>query len=123
MLLEHEYPTIKPTQQQLLEELKKERNENEQLKERVSFRRIEHVQNYKKKVAELQRRVADLSTMNEMLLEQNAQYRQNNRHSVVHSQNQAVNAHQVAHQVAQVQHTPQIQPMHQSVPQHIPQQV
>ena len=30
-------------------------------------------------IAELQRRVQDLTTMNEMLLEQNAQYRQNNR--------------------------------------------
>ena len=72
------------------------RSENEQLKERVStsfisLKRPEWlyhgyksfitstVLTYMLQIAELQRRVQDLTTMNEMLLEQNAQYRQNNR--------------------------------------------
>ena len=51
------------------------------------------------KIAELQRRVADLSTMNEMLLEQNAQYRQNNR-------NQSTTATPIQ-QMPVTQHIPQ----------------
>lgn len=35
------------------------------------------------KISELQRQVHNLSTMNEMLLEQNAQYRQNSRQTPI----------------------------------------
>jgi cell division protein FtsB len=57
-----------PCPHHVLEESRNLKKENEALKERIS---------------ELQRQVHNLSTMNEMLLEQNAQYRQNSRQTPI----------------------------------------
>ena len=60
--------------QQILDESSKMRKENDMLKQRVK-RPLFSISHLVIKIEELQKKCADLSTVNEMLLEQNAKYR------------------------------------------------